>query len=365
MISPLEMRVPPVGYGGTEMIVSLLTEELVRRGHDVTLFASGDSVTSARLVPGSETYLRGSDRNKAILGILNVLACLERADEFDIIHNHTTFEGLATAGMVNTPVLTTLHGGISGDWSLLFNRYRGWFAAISQSALSLLPHKEKSVGVIYNAIACGTYPFNPGPREDFLLYLSRISHEKGAHLAIEVARMTGMKLKIAGNVDDVDRDYFLQQILPQVDGSDIEYVGEAGYDMKRALLSRASCLLAPVTWDEPFGLFMAEAMVCGTPVVAFRRGSVPEVVVHGVTGYVVDTLPEMVAAVSRIDGIDPHACRQWVEERFDVPRMADDYLTAYERVLASSGSVWRQPGRLAAGMMAAAGSGEIGLGTGL
>ena len=157
MVSPLEMRVPPVGYGGTEMIVSLLTEELVKQGHDVTLFASGDSVTSARLIPVSETFLRGSGRDKAILNMLNVMACLVRVDEFDIIHNHTTFEGLATAGLVNTPMLTTLHGGINGDWTLLFQHYQGWFNAISNSALSLLPPKGRSVGVVYNAIEFATY----------------------------------------------------------------------------------------------------------------------------------------------------------------------------------------------------------------
>ena len=315
------------------MIVSLLTEELVRRGHDVTMFASGDSVTSAQLVPGSETLLRGSDRSKPILSILNVMACLERADEFDIIHNHTTFEGLATAGLVDTPMLTTLHGAIDGDWALLFQHYRGWYNAVSHSALSLLPPKERCVGVVYNAIECDTYPFNAGPREDFLLFLSRISHEKGAHLAIEVAKQANRRLIIAGNVDDVDAGYFEQEVLPQVDGELIQYVCEADYAMKRDLMSRADCLLAPITWNEPFGLFMVEAMACGAPVVAFGLGSVPEVVESGVTGLVVDTVPEMVAALKLVEEIDREACRARATERFDVARMADDYIDAYERVL--------------------------------
>lgn len=333
MISPLEMRVPPVGYGGTEMVVSLLTEELVRRGHDITLFASGDSVTGARLMPGCERYLRGSARDKGILAMLNVTACLEHAHEFDIIHNHTTFEGLALAGLVETPVLTTLHGGLEDDWRLLFQRYRGWYNTISLSAKSLLPSQERFVGVVYNAIDCDSYPFNPGPREDFDLFLSRISPEKGTHLAIDVALQSHRRLVIAGNVDAVDSAYFNEMVLPRVDGEQICYVGEVLYEDKRDLLTRAGCLLAPITWNEPFGLFMAEAMACGTPVLVFNRGSAPEVVEDGVTGYVVDTVDEMVEAVERVSEIDPAACRKRVETKFDAPRMADDYLAAYDRIL--------------------------------
>ncbi|MFQ5417118.1 MAG: glycosyltransferase, partial [Myxococcota bacterium] len=205
MIAPLEIRVPPVGYGGTELVVSLLTEELVRRGHQLTLFASGDSETAARLVSGCDRFLRGTDRDKAILGMLSLTACLERAEEFDIIHNHTTFEGLATAGLVATPMLSTLHGGLADDWLLLFDRYRGWYNAISHSAKRLLPPKDRFAGVIYNAIDVAKHPFNAGPRDDYLLYLSRISPEKGTHLAIEVALRAKRRLIIAGNVDAVDR----------------------------------------------------------------------------------------------------------------------------------------------------------------
>jgi len=342
MVAPLEMRVPPVGYGGTELVVSLLTEELVRRGHEVTLFASGDSRTTAELVPGGPRFLRGSQRNKAILSLLNVVACLERAEEFDLIHNHTCLEGLATAGLVRTPVLTTLHGGLSGDWLLLFERYRGWYNTISRSAKSLLPPKERFAGVIYNAIDCASFPWPPRKQREFLLSLSRISPEKGTHHAIEVARRRREALVIAGNVDDVDRPYFESEVLPRIDGELIHYHGEADAGAKRELLSRARCLLAPITWDEPFGLFLAEAMACGTPVVAFRRGAVPEVVEHGVTGFVVDSLDEMTQAIDRLGEISPRACRQRVEERFDVPRMVDDYLEAYERILAASN---RRPDR--------------------
>jgi len=337
MVAPLEMRVPPIGYGGTELVVSLLTEELVRRGHEVTLFASGDSVTAASLVSVCPRFLRDSGRDGGALTLLSVVSCLEAAHEFDIIHNHTCVEGLATAGLVSTPVLTTLHGGLSGDYLLLFERYKGWYNTISHSAKSLLPPKERFVGVIYNAIDCASYPFNGGRREDYLLFLSRMSPEKGPHLAIEVARRLKMRLVIAGNVHPQDRDYFQSQVWPQVDGDMIQYVGEADQSRKRELFATARCLLAPITWPEPFGLFMVEAMACGTPVVAFRRGSAPEVVHHGVTGFVVDSLSEMVEAVQRIERIDPQSCREHVVRNFDVPRMVDNYVAAYQHILETGG----------------------------
>jgi glycosyltransferase involved in cell wall biosynthesis len=336
MIAPLEMRVPPVGYGGTELVVSLLTEELVRRGHNVTLFASGDSETSAHLVPGSETFLRGTNRVSQVLSLLNVLTCIESADDFDIIHNHTCPEGLALAGIAGTPMLSTLHGGMTGDWLLLLQQYRGWYNTISHSAQSLLPKKARFTGVVYNGIDHQTYPFNDSPRDSTLLFLSRISREKGTHLAIEVARRLDRPLIIAGNVHEVDAEYFEKEVEPLIDGRLIRYVGEAGYLAKRELLANASCLLAPITWDEPFGLFMAESMACGTPVVALRRGAAPELISHGETGFVVETVDEMVRMVPRVSEISPYACRARVTELFSVERMTTSYLAAYRNVIEAS-----------------------------
>jgi len=339
MISPLEMRVPPVAYGGTELVVSLLTEELVKRGHDVTLFASGDAVTNAKLVSICPNFLRGSDRDAGILTMLNVVTCLEQADKFDIIHNHTCFEGLATAGLIKTPMITTLHGDLKGDWLELFNHYKGWYNTISRSAKSLLPDKERFTGVIYNSIDVSSYPFNDSGREPTLLFLSRISYEKGPHLAIEAAKRSHRNLIIAGNVHPVDEEYFRTMVMPGVDGEQIKYVGEADYRRKRELLAQAYCLLAPITWPEPFGLFFVEAMACGTPVVVFDKGSAPEVVSHGETGFVVNTMNEMVDAIDNVYQIDRKRCRKHVEERFDVPRMVDDYLAAYKRVLSKDGGM--------------------------
>jgi glycosyltransferase involved in cell wall biosynthesis len=341
MVSPLEMRVPPLAYGGTELVVSLLTEELVRRGHRVTLFASGDSLTRARLVPGCERFLRGTGRDAGILTMLNVTACLERASEFDIIHNHTCFEGLSTAGLVRTPMLTTLHGGLAGDWLLLFQRYGGWYNTISRSAKSLLPEKERFAGVIYNGIDHESYCFNAGKREDHLLFLSRISPEKGPHLAIALARRLKRRLVVAGNVHPVDETYFRTRVAPYVDGELVEYVGEADQLQKRHLLANASCLVAPITWPEPFGLFMVEAMASGTPVVALSRGSAPELIEHGVTGFVVDDLDGMADAVTRLGEIDPWDCRLHVAERFSVQRMTEAYVAAYEMIL--SGTTLESP----------------------
>lgn len=332
MIAPLEMRVPPNAYGGTELIVSLLTEELVRRGHDVTLFASGDSVTSARLVAGSPQFLRGSSHDGPVLTMLNVMSCLERADCFDVIHNHTCLEGMAAASLVDTPVLTTLHGGLSGDYLGLFERYSGWHNTISESAAKLLPHRPNFAGVIYNAIDVESYPFNPGRRDDSMLFLSRISPEKGTHLAIELATRLQRPLIIAGNVHTVDEEYYRTLVAPRIDGRLIRYVGEADYATKRHLFSQASCLLAPLTWNEPFGLFMVEAMACGTPVIAMRMGAAPEVVRHGETGFIAEDLDEMAEYLRCLREISPAACRRRAEEHFNVGRMADEYLQVYDRI---------------------------------
>ena len=339
IISPLEMRVPPVAYGGTELIVSLLTEEYVKRGHDVTLFASGDSVTQARLVSICSHCLRGSDRDKAILNMLNAVSCIERADQFDIIHNNTQLEGMSIARLVKTPMLTTLHGNLNGDLLLLFNHYTGWYNTISLSAKSLLPEKERFAGVIYNAIDVDAFPFDGSRTKSYLLFLSRISHEKGPHLAIEVAKKVGMRLIIAGNVDKTDEQYFRKEILPKIDGDQIKYVGEADFNQKIELMLGAYCLLAPIAWPEPFGLFMVEAMACGAPVIVLNHGSASEVVRHRETGFVVNNLTEMADAVEKIDDIDRAECRKHVKQRFDAPRMAEDYLRTYERIMAESMAV--------------------------
>ena len=339
MIAPVEMRVPPTGYGGTELIVSLLTEELVRQGHAVTLFASGDSVTRADLASVCPKFLRGSGRDGAILTLLNVVSCLERANDFDIIHNHTRIEGMLPAGLTQTPVLSTLHGGFSGDRLLLFNHYKGWYNTISYSAKSLLPPKERFAGVIYNAIDWDSYPFQEGPRSNDLLFLSRICREKGTHLAIQVARQMNQRLIIAGNVHPVDQEYFQSEVIPHVDGKQILYVGEADYTRKRQLLSGVQCLLAPITWSEPFGLFLIEAMACGTPVVALNRGSVPEVVQDGVTGFVVDRVEDMAKAVRKVPALRPADCRQYVEKNFNVSQMARNYLAAYHYILEQEGAL--------------------------
>ncbi len=332
-IAPLEIRVPPIAYGGIELVVSLLTEGLVRRGHDVTLFASGDSVTSAKLCSVCPHFLKGSTRDKGILNMLNVISCLEQAGGFDIIHNHTQFEGLAVAGLVKTPFLTTLHNRLEGDSLTLLAAYKGYYNTISRSAKALLPDKEGFVGVIYNAIDCKSYPFIDRGGEGYLLFLSRISPEKSPHIAIQVARRLGRRLIIAGNVATWGEGYFKQRVMPQVNGDIVHFFGEADYEQKRELLANALCLLMPITWPEPFGLAMVEAMACGTPVIAFDRGAAPELIVHGETGFIVSGLDEMVEAVKDIHRIDRRFCREHVELNFDVPRMVDDYLAAYERIL--------------------------------
>lgn len=335
LLAPLVERVPPPAYGGTEAVVSLLAEELVRRGHEVVLYASGDSCTTATLRAVYPRSLRASTElaTWAPYEWAHLAAALRDADAFDIIHNHMGDMAVAFADLVPTPMLSTLHCLITPEARFVWERYRGAYNTISYAARRTVPPLPlaRDVGVVYNAIDVASFPFQ-ATKEDFLLFLSRIAPEKGPHLAIEVARRVGMPLLMAGKVDRADRAFYEQVVKPLLDPAYVTYVGEVTREEAKALYRRARCLLLPLQWEEPFGLVMPEAMACGTPVIAFARGAAPELIVSGETGFLVHTLDEMVAAVQRIGQIVPSVCRRHVERHFDVPRMVDGYLAVYEQL---------------------------------
>lgn len=338
-ISPLWERVPPPAYGGTEAVVHALTEGLVARGHEVVLYASGDSITSAELRFVYPRSLRTATdlKNPAPYDWLHAAASLADAGEFDIIHNHAGELPMAMSRLVDTPMLTTLHCLITPDTKLIWQHYTGFYNTISHAALRTVPRsigRSGYVGAVYNAIEVDSFPFR-ADKEDYLLFLSRLAPEKGTHLAIEVARRLGMPLIVAGKVDRIDRDYYHSTVEPLIDGNLVRYVGEVTREEAKALYAGARALLLPIQWEEPFGLVMPEAMACGTPVIAFKRGAAPELIVDGETGFLVDDgdIDGMVKAVGQLDRIDPHRCRQHVKDNFDVPRMVEGYLDLYERVL--------------------------------
>ncbi len=335
-ISPLWERVPPPAYGGTEGVVYTLTEGLVSQGHQVTLFASGDSTTSATLRSVCLRSLRTarSIKNYEPYNWIHVAEVLKSADEFDVIHNHSGELAMAMSHLVETPMLSTMHCIITPDTRIAWDRYRGFYNTISWAEKRAMPRiKNRSfVGVIYHGIDVASFPFKEN-KQDYLLYLSRVAAEKGTHIAIEVAKRLGKKLIVAGKVDKVDREYFVNEVKWRIDGRLVRFFGEADAQQKRELYANASCLLLPIDWDEPFGLVLAEAMACGTPVVAFDRGAAREIVADGETGYVVGDIEGMIRAVRKAESIDPRRCRQHVEERFGVQQMVDAYLSAYERVL--------------------------------
>ena len=337
-VAPLIESVPPQGYGGTERVVSYLTDELVRQGHEVTLFASGDSVTSARLVPCSPAALRLDDT--VIDPIAHQVYELERvaaeAHRFDVIHWHLDYFHFPMSRRLGVPQLTTLHGRLDiPDLQPVYDEFRDMpVVSISNDQRTPLPQAQWATTVHH-----GMPPDELVPRDDvgdYLAFLGRISPEKRVDRAIEVARRVGMPLRIAAKVDDIDREYFEHQIEPLLGADHIDFIGEIGPDEKGEFLGRARALLFPIDWSEPFGLVMIEAMACGTPVIAYRSGSVPEVITDGVSGFIVDDIDGAVAAVRRLDEIDRAACRAAFEERFTVERMARDYLAAYERLIQAS-----------------------------
>ena len=333
-LCPLWETVPPPAYGGIESVVTHLTEELVRRGHEVTLFAAGNSRTTAELRAVVACNLRAMPdlHFPHFYEWVHVAAALRCAEEFDVIHNHHGELAMAFSAFCPTPMLTTNHGPLIPDAGLVWDQYQGYYNTISHAAKVGLPDRNY-LGVVYNGIDIESFPFRT-EKEDFLLFLSRISPEKGPHHAIEVARALGRQLLIAGKVDRVDREYFAKEIEPRIDGRQIVFLGEADARLKRDLFARATCLLHPITWPEPFGLVMVEAMACGTPVIVFRRGSAPEIVIDSETGFVVDSLDQMIAAVDQLHHISPHRCREHVASRFSVSQMVDGYEALYRRICA-------------------------------
>ena len=340
-LAPTYERVPPAAYGGTELVVGLITEELVRRGHEVTLYASGDSETSARLrsiTPRAVRYGDWSDgvRHAEYFQLVNAQACFLDAatGDFDIVHNHAGIEGLVLAATSRTPVLTTNHNPFVEQTRPAWDAYPWAHNALSAASAATFPERG-AVDPIHHGIDVGSFPFGEHPGED-LLFLGRFSPEKGAARAIEAAHRSGRRLFLAGKVDPIDQEHFESAIQPRLDGDRIRYVGEADATLKRELLSTARALLFPIEWDEPFGLVMIEALSCGTPVLGLRRASVPEVVENGVTGFVVDDVDGLVSAIERLDMIDRRTCRRRAEQRFGFARMVDDYERAFDVVVESA-----------------------------
>jgi len=336
-IAPLWERVPPKTYGGTELVVSLLTEELVRQGHDVTLFASGDSLTTAQLEAVHHQALRLDPQVKeaAIYEMLQLSQVYQRSQEFDIIHSHMGCSVLPYASLVKVPTVHTLHGIFTHDNEKLFIHTRHQpFISISDS------QREPRLGLnyvatVYNGVDPDAYTFYPKPSDPpYLAFLGRFSPEKGPHHAIAIAKRTNSVLKMAGKIDAIDVEYYESQIKPHIDGTQIQFLGEANHVQKNVLLGNAIATLFPITWREPFGLVMIESMAAGTPVIAMKLGSTREVIVHEKTGFLCQTVDECVEAVNRIPQIDRRACRQHVENRFSVKRMADGYEAVYQQILA-------------------------------
>jgi glycosyltransferase involved in cell wall biosynthesis len=312
-VAPLKERVPPPSYGGIELVVSHLTDELVRRGHEVTLFASGDSLTQAKLEAVCDRALRLDPNvvNCDAYELLELSQVYQRAAEFDIIHSHLGVLALPTAELVGTPTLHTLHNKFNPDTAKIYtHQYKQPYVSISDAQRKI---DLNYLGTVYNGIDESSYPFIVEPENPpYLAFLGRFSPEKGPHHAISIAKQTGWCLKMAGKIDEVDRKFFEQEIAPHVDGNQIQYLGEVNHSDKAKLLGNAVVTLFPITWDEPFGLVMIESMATGTPVIATNMGSVPEVVNHGVTGFHCENHQDMASMIPKALELSRNGCRKYV-----------------------------------------------------
>lgn len=335
VLSPVWFPVPPNGYGGIEWIVSLLADGLVEEGHEVTLFASGDSRTKARLEAVFD--VAPSERiGHTFWELRHAVSCLSRAAEYDVISDHTGLLGLALGSKGETPFAHTVHGPVSGEPGALYEQVvamapHAALISVSEAQRRPKPHLPW-IATCPNALDLALYPFSP-KRGDYLLFLGRMTKDKGAHHAVAVALELRLPLKLAGKCrEPLEQQYFDKFVKPHL-SPQIEYLGEVTHEEKVRLLQAARATLFPIEWDEPFGLVMIESMACGTPVIATPFGAVTEVIEDGVNGVIVDTWRDMPAALERADALDPNEQRRTVEERFSAQRMVHDYLAAYQTAI--------------------------------
>lgn len=332
-VSPLHESVPPKLYGGTERVVSYLTEELVRQGHDVTLFASGDSQTSATLIPCWDEALRLSDScaDPNLPHVVMMEHVFARADQFDIIHFHTEYLQYPLARRHRVASVTTIHGRL--DLPCFLPLYREYFdmPLVSISNAQRQPiHWANWIGTVYHGLPRDLYSYRP-MAQPYLVFAGRIAPEKRPDWAIEIAQRAGMELRIAAKVSEKDREYFNEVVKPLLRLPGVEFIGEVNEAQKQELLGNALAMLFPIDWPEPFGLVMIEAMACGTPTIAFPNGSVPEVIDHRASGLIVNSIEEAVRAVHHAAELDRRWCRQRFEARFTVERMAREYVEIYQQ----------------------------------
>lgn len=343
-VAPMWFPIPPKKYGGIEWIVYHLCEGLEKLGHDVTLFASGDSKVPCKL---SATYPKsliedGISWNDQTYNMLNLSRAYERSSEFDIIHTHIDLWDIYFAPLVKTPSIHTIHNPLyssrKDDSRLtMFGKFKdNNYVAISNSHRKLSRAKINFVDTIYNGIKMSDFKFNPKPENHFI-WCARIDKYKGIENAIKIAQKAKVKLILAGRLDPTQKDYFNSKIKPHL-GKNIKYIGEYSFEEKSEFFGSAKALLYPIEWHEPFGLNMVESMACGTPVIAYNKGSVPEVVKDGKTGFVVENISEAVKALKKIDQIDRKSCREWVQEKFSTEVMVSNYEKAYYDIIKKNNS---------------------------
>ena len=329
ILAPVAWRTPPRHYGPWEQVASNIAEGLVKLGVEVSLFATGDSITTGKLYSICNTgYEEDRNQDAKVLECLHISNLMERAGEFDIIHNNFDFLPLTYSGLIKTPIITTIHGFSSLRIIPVYKKYNstGHYVSISNSDRS--PELDY-LATVYNGLNVDQFEFNDTP-DNYLLYFGRIHHDKGTAEAIEIAQKCKRKLLIAGLVQD--ENYYNERVKPHL-GPDVEYIGNAEPGKRNTLLRNAYALLHPINFNEPFGMSVAEAMLCGTPVIAFNKGSMPELINHEKTGFLVDNIDEAVEAINQVKNINRRDCREWSESQFSCDKMVGDYLKLYRYIL--------------------------------